>query len=411
MADEQYKWLDRETAERLLRGEPLDAVDADARAQAERLAGALGELTPKQPLTSEEIPGEGAALAAFRKARADRDAELAAAAEAGRAHPSDAGTVRPGRRPRAVAITVARPRWARRARFGLAAAVAAAMVGGVAVAAGTGVIRTPFGGSERGPSTPVSATPTPGGPLAPGTPDGSGGVDSAVSAGPGTGRGSDDAGAGGRDAGDKDREEGARPDAKSEAFAAACRAVRDGKKLDESSKRALVGEAGGSTRVGAYCDGVLKDAAATGGAHATGGATGGSSGSSGGTGGAVGTSGAGGGSGAGSGSGTGSASGSGSASGGAQAGQENGSGDAATDAGRSNGGSGSGSGSGSGNGNGNGTGGGTDGGGEPARGNGGGNGRHLGAHHNGTGGGVGGGGDDTERGTLPAPAHRPVNPS
>ncbi|MEU7050301.1 hypothetical protein [Streptomyces eurythermus] len=34
MADEQDKWLDRGTAERLLRGESLEAVDPSARDQA-----------------------------------------------------------------------------------------------------------------------------------------------------------------------------------------------------------------------------------------------------------------------------------------------------------------------------------------------------------------------------------------
>ncbi len=36
MADEQYGWLDRDAAERLLRGEPLRTVDDEARAQAEQ---------------------------------------------------------------------------------------------------------------------------------------------------------------------------------------------------------------------------------------------------------------------------------------------------------------------------------------------------------------------------------------
>jgi hypothetical protein len=38
MADEQYRWLDRDTAERLLRGESLEAVDRPTRDQADRLA-------------------------------------------------------------------------------------------------------------------------------------------------------------------------------------------------------------------------------------------------------------------------------------------------------------------------------------------------------------------------------------
>ncbi|WP_167518325.1 hypothetical protein [Streptomyces albidochromogenes] len=38
MADERYEWLDRDAAERLLRGEPVGPVGEDARAQAERPA-------------------------------------------------------------------------------------------------------------------------------------------------------------------------------------------------------------------------------------------------------------------------------------------------------------------------------------------------------------------------------------
>ena len=70
MADEQYRWLDRDAAERLLRGEPLEAVDAGTRDQVDRLAEALGALAAEPRLSSDELPGEAAALAAFRKARA-----------------------------------------------------------------------------------------------------------------------------------------------------------------------------------------------------------------------------------------------------------------------------------------------------------------------------------------------------
>ncbi|MGW2897749.1 hypothetical protein ACWDAO_24885, partial [Streptomyces sp. NPDC001212] len=106
MAEEQHRWLDRDTAERLLRGEPLDTVDITVRHQAERLAKALGALSaesypPPQaarafpdpaasPASSTAsaypddsadaaLPGEAAALAAFRKARAQRADERAAA--------------------------------------------------------------------------------------------------------------------------------------------------------------------------------------------------------------------------------------------------------------------------------------------------------------------------------------------
>lgn len=43
------RWLDRETAELLLRGESLEAVDPAARDQAERLARTLGALAGNPP--------------------------------------------------------------------------------------------------------------------------------------------------------------------------------------------------------------------------------------------------------------------------------------------------------------------------------------------------------------------------
>lgn len=68
MADEHNKWLDRDAAERLLRGEPLEAVDAVTRARAARLAETLDALAVTR-VDGGELRGEAAALAAFRKAR------------------------------------------------------------------------------------------------------------------------------------------------------------------------------------------------------------------------------------------------------------------------------------------------------------------------------------------------------
>ncbi|GAB7103978.1 hypothetical protein JCM4814A_22920 [Streptomyces phaeofaciens JCM 4814] len=103
MADKQDRWLDRETAERLLRGDaPDDALGPTAsettRDQAERLArtlsalsslSALSALAPLAPAPSAddgELVGEAAALAAFRETRAAREAragaEILAAGEA-----------------------------------------------------------------------------------------------------------------------------------------------------------------------------------------------------------------------------------------------------------------------------------------------------------------------------------------
>ncbi|MCH0570667.1 hypothetical protein I3F60_15640, partial [Streptomyces sp. MUM 136J] len=192
MADEQYRWLDRDTAERLLRGEPLDAVDADARDEAERLAEALGALSAAPAPTSTELPGEAAALAAFRAARTGSAEHHGTAPHTGGHHlgasRSDAGLIRLGGTGR----TSGRGRWGRSVRLSLAAALAVCTVGGVAVAAGTGVLPSPFGDpAGPGPTASVSAADTPGrGPAAPSrgvttTPDGG----ATGSAGPDTARG------------------------------------------------------------------------------------------------------------------------------------------------------------------------------------------------------------------------------
>ncbi|WP_338699792.1 hypothetical protein V2W30_24560 [Streptomyces sp. Q6] len=240
MADEHYKWLDREAAERLLRGEPLKAVvensahggaaaDEDLR-QAERLAAALESLTALPSGPDGELPGEEAALKAFRESRAvpavegavggaadgavdgrvvgaigavsDGSAAGSAVGSAGasgrhRRHRAGApagpsgpsGSAGPGRG----------PRWGRPVRFGLAAAVAACMVGGVAVAAGTGVLPSPFGGrDEPAPAASVSAAASPDKPLASPSPGVTGGDEARPegSASPDDTSGSPDAGRG-----------------------------------------------------------------------------------------------------------------------------------------------------------------------------------------------------------------------
>ncbi|MGW3666841.1 hypothetical protein [Streptomyces sp. NPDC005141] len=267
MADEQYRWLDRDASERLLRGEPLEAVDAGTREQVDRLAEALGALAAEPWLSSDELPGEAAALAAFRKVRAGGDG---AAAQLGHrrarpgAHAADAGLVRLGR----PAAHGRRTRWGRPTRFGLAAVLAVGMVGGVAVAAGTGVLPTPFTREHPGPAASASAVRTPDRPLvspspSPGvtggrgtvlpTPDGPSGdpsADSPSTAGPGaeetTGRpGPDSTGRS-----DRTREWWART-------RAYCRDVLDGKDLDADRRRALEHVAGGGARVKLYCSGVL----------------------------------------------------------------------------------------------------------------------------------------------------------
>ncbi|MEU5366608.1 hypothetical protein ABZ354_24590 [Streptomyces sp. NPDC005925] len=251
MADEQYRWLDRETAERLLSGEPLEAVDAAAREQVEQLAETLGALAAPPPPTSDELPGEAAAMAAFRKVHAERGATLAAAGGHAGAPSGDIGVVRLGRRARQD-----RRRWGRPARFGLAAALAAGMLGGVAVAAGTGVLPSPFPTNEPEPAASVSAAETTK-PLITPAPDGSARADETPGNSPGAtdGKGRDKADGDGT--GQDPASPGTEQGSTAERIASACRDLRDGKKLGADRKRELKRAAGGASLVGKYCEGVL----------------------------------------------------------------------------------------------------------------------------------------------------------
>lgn len=169
MADEDYRWLDRDAAERLLSGESIDGTTIDdgtatdgtdhhAREQAARLAKALaalaaddraGSVVPAD--ISSELPGEAAALAAFREARGPKARAASTRVGAGE-------TVRIGRS----AVPPRPTRWARPLRYGLAAVLAGCMVGGVAVAAGTGVLPSPFGDREQpGPAASASSVASP----------------------------------------------------------------------------------------------------------------------------------------------------------------------------------------------------------------------------------------------------------
>ncbi|MGW1804977.1 hypothetical protein [Streptomyces sp. NPDC002078] len=268
MADEQYKWLNRETAERLLRGESLQAVDASARDQAERLSRALGALTSQTDPATGELPGEQAALAAFRKAREAAGTERTGAGRAdgamGLSVPgADAGLVRIGA-PDRTGIPVRRTRWARPVRLALAAVVAVGTVGGVAVAAGTGMLPR-FGPERPGPGTSVSAGPNSGTPQAsvpqgtPGATVGTGVPSGSAGAHPG--------GASGEAMGPDDRKDkstapgtgdsSGTPGGRWKDAASACRDIRDGKELTAGRRRALENLAGGSARVSRYCKVVL----------------------------------------------------------------------------------------------------------------------------------------------------------
>ncbi|WP_051765072.1 hypothetical protein [Streptomyces sp. NRRL F-5135] len=91
MADEHDAWLDEDAAESLLRGEPVaPAGDDRTRGRTVRLDAALRELAADADITyanNRELPGEAAAVAAFRRARrtagrAYGDGAYAAASEA-----------------------------------------------------------------------------------------------------------------------------------------------------------------------------------------------------------------------------------------------------------------------------------------------------------------------------------------
>ncbi|MFE0520370.1 hypothetical protein [Streptomyces sp. NPDC058954] len=250
MADEQYTWLDRATAEALLRGESLEAVDAAARDQAERLAKTLEALTAEPPPTSAELPGEAAALAAFRAARQEAPAERSAAGHRAGAHASDAGLVRIG----GPVPDGRRARRGRSARFALTAVLATGMVGGVAYAVTSGVVPTPFGGEPR-PATSVTAPATPS-PLVSSSPHGL------------AGKPSPDGSTGGAGPATPGNTPGDRPSATPGAenggwwrrqAPSACRAALRGKELTGDRRQALENAAGGYSpdRVLKYCRNVL----------------------------------------------------------------------------------------------------------------------------------------------------------
>ncbi|MGW2384496.1 hypothetical protein [Streptomyces sp. NPDC001658] len=262
------RWLNRETAERLLSGESLETVDAADRDRAERLAKTLDSLSVEPSPGDGELPGEAAALAAFRKVRAERADDRAAEHAPGnrtvgrsvsghrtRVPSADGGLVRIG----GPDTDPPRPHRGRAWRLGLAAALTVGMVGGVAAAVGIGFLPE-IGGTGSDPAATVSAaatpdrplvSPSPSGPPAEPRPDG-GESDTGRkpprdtaregSASPGTGTGTED----------RSKRPGAWRGAPS-----ACRDVRDGKNLDADRRRTLEGAAGGPSLVKEYCAGLL----------------------------------------------------------------------------------------------------------------------------------------------------------
>lgn len=143
MADERDRWLNGAAADRMLRGEPAaPGAGHLAGVRAERLRAALDVLAEPPPAGPGALPGElrgeAAAVAAFRAARGSvLQAEPQAQA-------SDAELF--GSRDTVVELVpppgpaASRSRRARPVRFALAAAVASVAVGGLAAAAGAGLL-------------------------------------------------------------------------------------------------------------------------------------------------------------------------------------------------------------------------------------------------------------------------------
>ncbi|MFF8784146.1 hypothetical protein [Streptomyces sp. NPDC015125] len=152
MADDRYNWLDKDTAEQLLRGEPVSARRGDGAQELEQLLEAAAAVAARTPETA-RLPGEDAAVAAFRQA-----ARRGSAAR----HRTAADPFPDGVRTAHTADLTERTRLGRPFRRGFAVALAACAIGGVAVAAGTGVLPSPFRGGDPAPASSVSAAETPG---------------------------------------------------------------------------------------------------------------------------------------------------------------------------------------------------------------------------------------------------------
>ncbi|AJT64832.1 hypothetical protein T261_3162 [Streptomyces lydicus] len=149
MADDPYDWLDKDAAERLLRGDPVGATgDGDGARELQQLLDAAAALGAA-PATSDELPGEAAAVAAFQRAQQGSGARPGRRTAVGQAsaHPTGSAGV------------AERTRLVRPFRRGFAVALAVCAIGGVAVAAGTGVLPFPRGGAEPSPTTSVSGAP------------------------------------------------------------------------------------------------------------------------------------------------------------------------------------------------------------------------------------------------------------
>ncbi|MEU9202987.1 hypothetical protein [Streptomyces sp. NPDC048332] len=317
MADEQHEWLDKEAAEKMLRRAPVDPSDGPPRNEAERLAAALNAVAAAARPAAGELPGEAAALAAFRAARAvtapadrpgaARTAGVDDSAESAMLAPVHIRPAGSGTASGAAGFRGPRPmRWSRPIRFGLVASLACCAIGGVAVAAGTGILPGPFGRHAPAPANSVSAAaspeelgsdlttddaasaPPPGSPggesASPdtpgvgrsesGRPDVSGPTtdrnpesDAGDGAGDGRSRGTEDEKSGGTgptpspDPQDGDGNSGESGDGASwyAKTLKACRDYRDGK-LDDERRRRLEALAKGARNLDRFCDRMLDQA-------------------------------------------------------------------------------------------------------------------------------------------------------
>ncbi|MER6052148.1 hypothetical protein ABT168_32725 [Streptomyces sp. NPDC001793] len=274
MADDRYSWLDKEAAERLLRGEPAGSQVGDGARELEQLLKAAAAAGSGLPETA-AAPGEEAALAAFRQARLGTGARSRGAAP-------------PGTRTTRTNRVVERTGLARPFRRGLAVALAACAISGIAVAAGTGVLPTPFRDGEPRPGASVPAAETPdtfgtdesatttgetgrtpatppdGRTTAPGsTPTPGGSPDTVPAPGtrsPGTGTGTpgDDG---------KPLPDDGGGNKKRKLLLAVCKEYESGRRgdLDRDTLRRLEGTAGGAERVHAFCRQYLAQAGQQGG--------------------------------------------------------------------------------------------------------------------------------------------------
>ncbi|MFG2508827.1 hypothetical protein ACGFOW_25380 [Streptomyces rubiginosohelvolus] len=316
MADEHYEWLDKDAAERLLRGEPVVPVGDKARTDALRLAEALGAARAGLRSPAGELPGEDAVLAAFRQARHGSGVDRLAGRAAGAAVPGRPGQLHAVQLGSASDTPARRPRWSRPVRFGLVASLAGCALGGVAVAAGTGVFTGTFGGQgSPAPASSVSAAVTPGplmssgsvddpsapaDPSSPAEPESASSPTARESRGPdepdgarsgdtgresGTGRpdAPDRPGGNGREeptgggTGPDDRPGGPGGDTESgnwyEKSVKACKAFRAGT-LDERSRRQLIEFAKGEKNLERFCDRLLGGNGGSGGSGGNGGSGG-----------------------------------------------------------------------------------------------------------------------------------------